>query len=89
MRHQTLRAIAYSLGALAWIVIIAGIAVSIIIGIGAATVLTRIGFMVAGFMATAVYALLLLAASRLIYLLIDINDNLSQIVTLEKKKGEH
>ncbi len=89
MRHQTLRVVAYSLGALAWIVIIAGIAVSIIIGIGAATVLTRIGFMVAGFMATAVYALLLLAASKLIYLLIDINDNLSQIVTLEKKKGEH
>ena len=86
MRHQTLRAIAYSLGALVWIVIIAGIAVSIIIGIGAATVLTRIGFMVAGFMATAVYALLLMAASRLIYLFIDINDNLSQIVTLEKKK---
>ncbi len=86
MRHQMLRVIAYSLGALAWIVIIAGIAVSIIIGIGAATVLTRIGFLVAGFMVTAVYALLLLAASRLIYLLIDINDNLSQIVTLEKKK---
>ena len=86
MRHQMLRVIAYSLGALAWIVIIAGIAVSIIIGIGAATVLTRIGFLVAGFMVTAVYTLLLLAASRLIYLLIDINDNLSQIVTLEKKK---
>ncbi len=86
MRHQMLRVIAYSLGALAWIVIIAGVAVSIIIGIGAATVLTRIGFLVAGFMVTAVYALLLLAASRLIYLLIDINDNLSQIVTLEKKK---
>ncbi len=85
-----LRVIAYSLGILAWVVIIAGVAVSIIIGIGAATVLTRIGFMVAGFMATAVYALLLLAASRLIYLLIDINDNLSQIVTLEKnKKGNN
>jgi len=81
-----LRVIAYSLGTLAWIVIIAGITVSIIVGIGAATVLTRIGFVVAGFMATAVYALLLLAASRLIYLLIDINDNLSQIVTLEKRK---
>ncbi len=89
MRHQMLRVIAYSLGTLAWVVIIAGVAVSIIVGIGAATVLTRIGFMVAGFMATAVYALLLLAASRLIYLLIDINDNLSQIVTLEKKKEEH
>ncbi len=81
-----LRVISYSLASLAWIVIIAGVAVSIIIGIGAATVLTRIGFVVAGFMATAVYALLLLAASKLIYLLIDINDNLSQIVTLEKKK---
>jgi hypothetical protein len=83
-----LRVIAYSLSALAWVVIIAGVTVSIIIGIGAATVLTRIGFVVAGFMATAVYALLLLAASKLIYLLIDINDNLSQIVTLEKKKGK-
>ncbi len=86
MRHQMLRVIAYSLATLAWIVIITGVAVSIIIGIGAATVLTRIGFVVAGFIATAVYALFLLAASRLIYLLIDINDNLSQIVTLEKKK---
>ncbi len=81
-----LRITAYLLGILAWVVVIVGIAVSVLIGIGAATLAARIGFVVAGFLATAVYALLLVAASRLIYLLIDINDSLSQLVLLEKKK---
>jgi hypothetical protein len=82
MRHQTLRIAAYCLGVLAWVVAIIGVAVSIIIGIGAATFIARVSFLLGGLVAAAISALVMLAASRLIYLLIDIEEDLSQIIGL-------
>ena len=86
MIHQTLRIAAASFGVLAWVVAIAGIIVSIIIGIGAATLLVRVGFVLGGLVFTAIYALALLTVSRLIYLFIDIEENLREIATLAKKE---
>ena len=83
-----LRITAYCLGVLAWVVIIVGIAVSIIIGIGAATLIPRVGFLLGGFVATAISALVLLAASRLIYLFIDIEEDLSEIIGLLGKSKQ-
>ncbi len=86
MKHQTLRIVASCFSVLAWVVVVAGIIVSIIIGIGAATLVARVGFLLGGFVLTAVYALVLLTASRLIYLFIDIDENLREIATLTRKE---
>ena len=86
MRHQTLRIAAYCLGVLAWVVVIVGIAVSILIGIGAATLIARVGFLLGGFVVTAISALVLLAASKLIYLFVEIEEDLSEITETVKQK---
>jgi hypothetical protein len=79
MKHQTLRIIAYCISVLAWLLVIAGIVFSIIIGMAAATVFTRIAFTLGGLVITAIIAASLLAASKLIYLLIDMEDDLNEI----------
>ena len=86
MKHQTLRIVAYCLGVLAWLVILVGVVVSIIIGIGSATIIAKVAFILGGFVLTAISALALLAASRLIYLFIDIEEDLSQIADSVKEK---
>ena len=86
MKHQTLRIIACCLGVLAWLLILVGIIFSIIIGIAAATVIARVAFVLGGLVITAILAASLLAASRLIYLLIDIEDDLSEIAGIVKEK---
>ena len=86
MKHQTLRIAASCLGILAWVVVAVGVIVSIIIGIGAATVLAKVSFLLGGFVLTAICTLMLIVASRLIYLLIDIEEDLSQIADSVKEK---
>jgi len=87
MKRQTLRIIAYSLGILAWLVVIIGVAFTIIIGMAAATVIARVAFVLGGLVVAAFIAASLLAASRLIYLLIDIEEDLREIAgTLKEKK---
>jgi len=86
MKHQTLRIAASCLGILAWVVVIVGVIVSIIIGIGAATVLAKVSFLLGGFVLTAICALMLIVASRLIYLFIGIEEDLSQIKAIVKEK---
>jgi hypothetical protein len=86
MKHQTLRIAAASFSVLAWVVAIAGVIVSIIIGIGATTLLVRVGLVLGGLVFTAIFALVLLTASRLLYLFIDIEDDLREIATLAKKE---
>ena len=86
MKHQTLRIIASLLGKLAWLVAAAGIIISIIIGVAAATVATKIGILLGGFVLTAANALMLLAASKLIYLFIGIDESLERIAALKEKE---
>ena len=86
MKHQTLRIIASLLGKLAWLVAAAGIIISIIIGVAAATVATKIGILLGGFVLTAANALMLLAASKLIYLFIGIDESLERIAALKDKE---
>ena len=86
MKHQTLRIIAYSIGILTWLLIIVGIVFSIIIGMNAGTAFTRIAFTLGGLVVTAMVAAFLLAASKLIYLLIDMEDDLNEIKCALKEK---
>jgi hypothetical protein len=64
----------------------AGIIISIIIGVAAATVATKIGVLLGGLVLTAVNSLMLLAASRLVYLFIGIDESLKQIAALKEKE---
>jgi hypothetical protein len=86
MKYQTLRIAASCLGILAWVVITVGVIVSIVVGIGAATVLAKVSFLLGGFVLTAICALMLVVASRLIYLFIDIEEDLSEIADSVKQK---
>ena len=88
MKRQTLRIIAYSLGVLAWLLVIIGIGFTVIIGMAAATVIARVAFVLGGLVMTAFIAASLLAASRLIYLLIDIEENLREISGILKEKKQ-
>ena len=86
MKHQTLRIIAYCLGVLAWLVVLVGVIVSIMIGIASATLIAKVGFLLGGLVLTAITVLILLAASKLIYLLIEIEEDLSEIKDVVRKK---
>ena len=86
MKYQTLRIIAFSITVLVWVVVVAGVAASVMVGIGAATVVAKIAFLLGGLVLTAIYALVLLVASRLIYLFIDIEKGLSEIIDILKEK---
>jgi len=80
MKHQTLRIIASLLTVIAWVIGAVGVVVSILVGIGAATVLAKIGFVLGGFIISAFSVIMMLTLSKLIYLFIDIEEDLAKIV---------
>jgi len=86
MKHQTLRMAASILGVLTWVVVVVGVAVSFIVGIGSATFIAKVSFLLGGFVLTAITGLMLLITSKLIYLLIEIEEDLSQIADNTKQK---
>ena len=86
MKHQTLRIVAFCLGILAWVVIVVGVVVSIIIGIGAATAVAKVGFLLAGLIGTAIIGLLFIGASKMIVLFIQMEEDLSRIADKMDKK---
>ena len=79
MKHQTLRIAASLLAVIAWVIGTAGAVVSVLVGIGAATVVAKIGFVLSGFIISALSVIMMLTASRLIYLFIDIEEDLAKI----------
>ena len=85
IKHQTLRIIAYSLGILAWLMLIIGIVFAIIIGMAAATVIARVAFVLGGLVMTAIFTVSLLASSKLIYMFIDMGEELSEIKGIIKE----
>ena len=74
------------LGILTWVVVAVGVIVSLIIGIGAASVVAKVSFLLGGFVLTAILGLMLLVTSKLIYLLIEIEEDLSKIADNTKQK---
>ena len=74
------------LGILTWVVMAVGVIVSLIIGIGAASVVAKVSFLLGGFVLTAILGLMLLVTSKLIYLLIEIEEDLSEIADNTKQK---
>ncbi len=86
MKHQSLRIAASCLGILAWLSAVVGIVITIIIGIGSATVIAKVSFLLGGFALTAICVLMLLTTSKLIYLFIDMEDDLSEIADILKEK---
>ena len=79
MKHQTLRIAASLLSILAWVIGAAEAVVSVLVGIGAATVAAKIGFVLGGFIIATFSVIIMLALSKLIYLLIDIEEDLAKI----------
>jgi len=79
MKHQTLRIAASLLTVIAWVIGIAEAVVVLLVGIGAATVLAKIGFVLGGFIISALSVIMMLALSKLIYLFIDIEEDLAKI----------
>ena len=71
---------------MAWLVLLVGIIVSIIIGIGSATLIAKVGFTLGGLVLTAISMLIMLAASKLIYMFIEIEEDLSEIKDIVKEK---
>jgi len=84
MKYQTLRIIAYSLGILAWLMLVIGIGFAIIIGMAAATVVARVAFVLGGLVMTAIFTVSLLASSKLIYMFIDMGEELNGIKSIIK-----
>ena len=79
MKYESLPIIASSLRVLSWVVVALGVISSVLLGKEAATVPASITFLILGLLVTAIFALMLLATSRLIYLFLDIEEHLSKI----------
>jgi hypothetical protein len=79
MKHQTLRVAASLLTVSAWVIGVAQAVISVIVGIGAATVVAKIGFVLGGFIISALSVIMILAVSKLILLFIDIKEDLAKI----------
>jgi|TARA_B100002003_G_scaffold217298_1_gene217410 hypothetical protein len=63
-----------------------GVVASVMVGIGAVTAVAKIAFLLGGLVFTAIGALMLLMTSRLIYLLVDMEEDLSRIADIIKEK---
>jgi len=85
MKYQTLRIIALCLWILSWVIIAIGVAVSIIIAVGAATAIAKIGFLLAGLVGTAVSGMLFMAVSKMITLFIEMKEDISRILDKSEK----
>jgi hypothetical protein len=79
MKHQTLHTVATWLTILAWVIAVAGIVSSIILGIGSATAIAKIGMLLGGFVVTGILFLMLLVVSKMILLFLDIKEDLNSI----------
>ena len=79
MKHQTLRVAASLMTVMAWVIGAAVAVVSVLVGIGAATVVAKIGFVLGGFIISAFSVIMMLSVSKLIYLFINIEEYLARI----------
>lgn len=78
MNHKAANIIASSLWVIGWVVLGGGIIASVIIAISASTVAAKLGFLLGGLAVSAVMALMLMAVSKLLTLLISIDGKLGK-----------
>ena len=88
MKYQALSITASCFKILTWVVVVLGVIMSIRLGIISATLTAAITFLVMGFVATAIGAAILMGISKLIYLFIDMEEELSEIARLVKKESK-
>ena len=88
LKYQTLNIIASCLKILTWVVVVVGVVMSVRLGIIATTLTAAVTFLLGGFVLTAICASILLAASKFIYLFIDLEGELSEIARLLKKENK-
>ena len=88
LKYQTLTIIASCLKILTWVVVVVGVVMSVRLGIIATTLTAAVTFLLGGFVLTAIGALILMAASKFIYLFIDVEEELSEIARLLKKENK-
>jgi len=86
LKYQTLSMIASCLKILTWVAVVVGVFGSIRLGIIATTLPSAVIFLLGGFFLTAVGASILMATSKIIYLFIDIEEELSEIAKLVKNE---
>jgi len=86
MKYQSLILIASCVRVLAWVVVAIGVVSSIWLGILATTLPTSIGFLLGGFLVTAIFTLMLLATSKFIHLFVDMQKDLSEIAGTTKRE---
>ena len=84
IKYQGLRFVASMLNILGWIVGATGFVSSIFLGINASSAGGKLFLLLAGFLITAISTCLLLALSRLINLLIDIESELSALAKKDR-----
>ncbi len=88
LKYQALSITASCFKILTWVVVVLGVIMSIRLGIISATLTAAITFLVMGFVATAIVAAILMAISKLIYLFIDIEEELSEIARFLQKESK-
>jgi len=85
VRYQALRKIASYFKVLAWVTGTFGIASTVLLGIRTVSLTASVVFWLAGFVATSVNVLILLAISQFIYLFLDMQKDLSKLAKLTEK----
>ncbi|MFC2013019.1 hypothetical protein ACFLUE_01885 [Chloroflexota bacterium] len=88
MKYHALRLTASCISVLTWVIVAIGIISSIFLGVRAATLQASIAFLLGGFVLTAIYSLMLFAVSRLIYLFIEMKEDLSVIAQSARNDPE-
>jgi hypothetical protein len=86
MRHQSLRFTANLLYILTWVILVIGVAVSVLLGVFGSTLVSKAIFLLGGLVFTGVSVLMLFAISRLINLFIEIEEDLKQLTDNLKKE---
>ncbi len=71
---------------LTWVILVIGVAVSVLLGIFGSTLVSRVILLLGGLVATGVSTLMLFAISRLINLFIDIEEDLKRLNDNLKKE---
>jgi len=85
VKYQGLRRIASYFKVLAWVTGTFGVASTVLLGIKTVSWSASVAFWLVGFVATAVYVLVLLAISQFIYLFLDMQKDLNKLAKLTEK----
>ncbi|MCL2679756.1 MAG: hypothetical protein FWF18_05720 [Dehalococcoidia bacterium] len=88
MKHRTLRLVSTLFMVMAWVTGAAIAFLAVLVGINAAAVLIAAGIMLGGFILAAFSVIILLTVSRLILLLIDVEQSLADIAGKTANRGD-